>query len=90
MHRPVVRQNNVFDDGEAETGSAQFAAAGFVNPVEAFEDAVVLLFGDSTAVIADADEDMILLLFAVDADRFDGGTVFDRVVDQIGHRTVGQ
>jgi hypothetical protein len=45
----------MLDDREAETGPSQLAGAGLVHPIEAFEDAVLILSGNTCARVSDLD-----------------------------------
>ncbi len=47
----AVGEHDVLGDGEAEAGAAGFAGAGFVDAVEAFEEARQMLGGDAGAEI---------------------------------------
>lgn len=47
----VVKLCDMLHDCETETGSAKRAASFLVNPVEAFEDARLILLGDPASVI---------------------------------------
>src|ERR1700675_1232204 len=49
----AVGQHDVFGDGEAQAGAAGFAGAGFVDAIEAFEQAGQVLGGDAGAEIFD-------------------------------------
>src|SRR6056297_3033831 len=44
---------NVFYNCQSEPGSAHFAAAGFINAIEAFEYTFLMLIGNTDAVITD-------------------------------------
>jgi hypothetical protein len=39
FHASAVQLRDVFNDGKSQTGPTEFAAAGFVSAVKAFEDA---------------------------------------------------
>ena len=81
----VVGLDDVFDDGEAESGAALFAGAGFVDAEEAFEDALAGVFGDAGSVVGDVDGDVAVVGVGggVDADVAAGFAVFDSVVDEV-------
>ena len=79
----VVELGDVFDDAEAEAGAADGAAAGFVDPVEAFEEAGVVLRGDAGAVVLDFDHGVVALLVGFEGDGGFGVGVFDRILDEI-------
>ncbi len=49
--------HHILGNGEAETGAAGLPGAGFVDPVEALEDAVEVFGGNSLAKVADAELD---------------------------------
>ncbi len=48
--------DGVFDDGESEAGAAVGAAAGAVDGVEAFEDALLVFGWDAAAGVMDFDD----------------------------------
>ncbi len=81
----AVGLDDVFDDGEAESGASLFAGAGFVDAEEAFEDALAGVFGDAGSVVGDVDDDGVVVVGAVgvDADVAAGLAVFDAVVDEV-------
>ena len=60
----AVSLGNVFDDRQTQTGSAHIAAAGFVYPVEAFEQSLQMLFSNADAVVLNADNQLGILLVA--------------------------
>src|SRR5690348_11552996 len=73
------------DDGQAEAGSATvLAAAGGVDPVEAFEHPGGLLRGQARTVVGHLDD--ALALDGTDADPYRGARrgVLDGVADQVG------
>ncbi len=81
----VVGLDDVFDDGETESGAALFAGAGFVDAEEAFEDALLGVFWDAGSVVGDVDGDVVVVGVGggVDADVAAGFAVFDAVVDEV-------
>src|SRR2546423_1900910 len=78
--RPLMLQDDVLGDGQAEAGAAAVLGAALVDAVEAAEDLLLLVIGDSFAVVADAD----LARRDVDLDR--PGAVLDGVVDHVRQR----
>ena len=70
----------VFDDGESQAGSAYLAAAAFVNAVEAFKDAVHVLFRYTGAIVREAEiVELRVLLVAVDRDMDTFARIRDRM-----------
>lgn len=51
----AVSLGDVFDDGKAQTGTAQIAAAGFIHPVKSFKQPGQVFFGDSDTPVLDND-----------------------------------
>ena len=49
----TVRQHNVFGDGEAEAGASGLARAGFIDAIEALEEAGEMFRGNACAEILD-------------------------------------
>ena len=82
----AVVGGNVADDGEAETGAAGLAAAGAVDPVEAFEDALEVALGDADALVGDGDVDRLAIGRSGHGDRGVLVGVLDRVVEQVADR----
>ena len=77
---------NMLDDRKAKAGSALFTAMGFVNAVEALGQARHMLGGYARAMIANSDLDPLPLRPGAayrDIDRASGGTIFDRVLNQV-------
>ena len=74
----------MFDDGEAEACAAQFAAASFIDSIEAFEDARLGGFWDADAVVDDTD--LEFAIFARVECDFDGwgAAITQGVVDEVG------
>ena len=86
-----VEENSVFDDGQSQTGAAEFAGASFVYPIETLEEAVQMLFGYPHAVVGEG-EVVILVVFeiAVDGDSGTLSGVRDGVVGEISEYRVEQ
>ena len=57
---PTVRLHNVLHDGQAKAGAAGLAGAGFVDPVEALEDAAQVLLRHALAEVLDAELDDVV------------------------------
>src|SRR5579871_230528 len=86
----ALRLHHILGNCEAEAGSSGLPGTGFINPVEAFEDAVEVFGGNSLAKVADteldgvdgfgdfagADDDPAVELVA-------GAAVLDRVLDEV-------
>ena len=69
----------MFDDRKAKAGPASFAGPAFVDPVEAFEDALSLILRDPDAAVLHGEEGAGVLLSRPDQD----GSVFPVVLDGI-------
>ena len=78
------------DDSEAEAGSAGFAAARLVHPVEALENPLDMPGGNAAAVVDDRQHRFVALAEQLDADFALLAAVLDRVVDQIDDRLFNQ
>ena len=65
----AVRLGDVADDRQPEPGAAGVAAAGAVDPVEAFEDALEVAGRDADAVIAHDERDAVVDDARADLDR---------------------
>ena len=75
--------DDVLDDGQAEAGAAELAAAGAIDAVEALEEARQVLRGDAAAAIADVDGDFVVILACEDFNLAAGFAVFDGVIDEV-------
>ena len=63
-----VGEDDVLGDGKAEAGASGLAGAGFVDPVEALEDAVEMFRGDAGAEILHGKLDAAVKLTRADED----------------------
>jgi hypothetical protein len=80
----AVELHDVFDDGEAESGAAGFAGAGFIEAIEPFEDALQGIGREAGAVVLDLDVDGLGVGFGGgDGDVSGLAAVLDGVVDQV-------
>ena len=57
----AVRQHDVFGDGQPQSGAAGFAGAGFVDPVEALEQAIQMLGRNTGAKILNIEFDAVAI-----------------------------
>ena len=84
----TVGEHDVLGDGEAEAGAAGFAGAGFVDAVEAFEEARQMLGGNARAEILNIkfnpEFDATLGRARTQQDASASAAVLHRVVDQVG------
>ena len=94
-----MRVDQVLDDGEAKAGAAEFAAAGFIDAVEAHEEAGLVVMGDAHAGVAHEEfhpvGDPISRRSAGPGDGFQAGgdpaafgRVFDGVIEEVAHDLV--
>ena len=58
----VMRLGDVFDDRQTQTRTAHIAAAGFVHPVEAFEQPRQMLLSNADAMVLNADNQLGIML----------------------------
>ena len=49
----AVSLGDVFDNRKAQSGTAQFAAAGFVDAIKSFKKTGQVLFGNADALVCD-------------------------------------
>ena len=75
--------DEVLGDGEAEAGAADFAEAGDVHAVEAFEDARLVGLGDADAGVGDGEGDFVGVGGGADHNLAARGSVLDGVVEQV-------
>lgn len=83
-----VEGYGVFDDGESESGSAEFAASAFVDAVESLEDAWHVFWWDASPVVGKGE---VPVLCVVVCGYFDGGacsSIFDGVVCEVSEDAV--
>ena len=79
----------VLDDGESQTGPAHLAAAALVDAVEAFENAVHVLFRDADAIVRETEVvEFRVLLVATHRDMDAFARIRDRVVVEIAEDRV--
>src|SRR6185436_9469108 len=75
----------MLDDGEAEPGAADLAAAAGIDPVEALGQPRDMLGGDALAPVDHAEADQLRpAILEPDPDRRLRAAIFERVDDQIG------
>lgn len=74
---------DVFDNGQAETGAAQLAAARLVHPVESLKQPGQVLLGNSAALVFDADDHLGIIPFDVQVNSAVRVTVFNGIVQQV-------
>src|SRR5579871_3468775 len=86
----TLRLHHILGNCEAKTGASGLSGTGFVDPIEAFEDAVEVLGSNSLTKVADAELDGIDrfrdLAGADDHPAMEsvaGSAVFDGVLDEI-------
>jgi hypothetical protein len=58
----AMRLGNVFDDCQPQTGSTHIATAGFVHPLETFEEPRQVLLRNTDALVLNADNHLGILL----------------------------
>ena len=73
--------NNVFDNGQTEPGTAEFAAAGFVHPVKSFEKPRQVLVRYAGPLVGKFYRDLAFLLSGSDPDLAAVVTVLDGIVN---------
>jgi hypothetical protein len=80
----AVGEHDVFGDGEAEAGASGFAGAGFVDAVEAFEEAREVFGGDAGSEVLNEEFDGVRDGAGAEDDASAGGSVFEGVFDEVG------
>jgi LPXTG-motif cell wall-anchored protein len=73
----------MFYDCEAQAGSAGFAGPAFVDSVESFKDALLLVFGDADAGVLYREKGVVLLLAGPDQDGAVFAIVLDGILDEV-------
>lgn len=58
-----VEKDGILNDRKTQSGSSQFAATAFIDPIEAFEDAVDMFFFHSDTVVREVEIIEFLVLF---------------------------
>jgi hypothetical protein len=74
---------DVLGDGEAEACAADFAGAGCVDAIEAFEDALLIGEGDSDAGVGDGDNGFVIARGSAEIHAAAGRSVLHGVVEEI-------
>ena len=82
-HLAAVGLDDVLDDGQAKAGPAGVARAGFVQAVEALEDALAGVGGNPRAVVRHADADDAVNGLSTEGDAAIGPAILDGVLDQV-------
>jgi hypothetical protein len=80
----AVGEHDVFGDGEAEAGASGFAGAGFIDAIEAFEQARQMFGGDAGAEILHKEFDGVGNGAGAEHDTSAGSAVLHGVVDEVG------
>lgn len=78
-----VRLDNVLDDGQPQSGSAEFSATGLIDAVEAFKQTGEVLLGDAAAAVTNVYEQFGLIAAGFDPDFGAGVAVLDGIVHEI-------
>src|SRR5438128_1197853 len=79
-----VGQHDVLGDGEAQAGASGFAGAGFVDAVEAFEEARDMFGGNAGAEILHVEFDAAEGGTRAQDDASAGAAVLHGIVDKVG------
>jgi hypothetical protein len=74
---------DVFDDGKAKTGSAQLSASCLVNTIKPLKDSGKMFFLYATALVMDADYNLILCLARPESDHTVHVTILDGVIEEV-------
>ena len=88
--RATVKRRDFPYQRQAQPYAPVFPAARFVNAEKRLEHAVSVLFGDSEALVFDADENAIVFLIDGHVDRRGGTAVANRVLDKVEHHSIHQ
>ena len=89
----MMDQRRMFDDGKAQSGAAHFLGTAFIHPVEALENALLILRGDTNAGVADSEHGFPALIPDREGDAavflvvFYGivAEIIANAVEQLGH-----
>lgn len=68
MDVSAVKQDDVLDDGEPETGAAALAGTALIDAVETLEDMGQVFLGDPHPIVLDGAEDPFFILGELKAD----------------------
>src|SRR5215471_9837843 len=82
----AVHLDRPFGDGQSQTGAAVFTRARSIDAIETIENSRLQLLGDSRTGVADIDRRPAVCMCDSDFDRSGGGSVFDRVIDEVQER----
>ena len=86
----LVQKHRVLDNGEPQTGAADFLGAALVYPVEALKDPVSILFWNADACIPDGQDNRRILTGNRYGDVSAGLIVLDGIVCKIIHNAPQQ
>src|SRR5258707_580634 len=76
-------EHDVLGDGEAQSGAARFAGAGFVDAIEALEQARQMFGSDAGAEVANVELDTVIGSTRAQYDALARASVFHSVLDEI-------
>jgi hypothetical protein len=72
--------HDVFHNSKTEPGPPQLSAPGLVHAVEALKEAILMLFRDAAALIANSDQDLLFFRIHFHPHTLSRFAVFDGVV----------
>ena len=75
--------DNMLDDREAQAGSTQFAAAGGIHPVEAFEQPLEMFVLNTESLILYVNHNTVILLFGHYKHGLVGVGILDGILSEI-------
>ena len=79
----VMLFDDVLDDSQAQAGPFDFAGPAGIGPVKAFKDALLFVFRDADARIADAEKGLMVVVADSDVDMAAWAVVLDGIVQEI-------
>jgi len=80
----AVCEHDVLGDGKAEAGASGLAGPGFIDAIEAFEQARKMFGGDAGTEILDEKFDSVRNRARAKDDSSAGSSVLQGIVDQVG------
>lgn len=89
-HAAIVQHDNMLDDCQSQAGTAQVAAASFVNPVESLEQSRKVFCRNSRALVNNVDTYMVALINSVQCYLRVRGAVLNCVVHEVDDRLCKQ
>ena len=79
----VMLFDDVLDDGQAQARPLDLAGTAGIGPVKAFKDALLFIFRDADARVADDEEGLVVVVADIDVDMAARPVVLDGIIEKV-------